>query len=311
MNTVEFACPYQARTSIPSQLHPRKEKRSTCRHFKEGRCIFRWNPNQCRFPHRPQHAPRSEDTDPLYWGYYLNEAGHGGRNTFYCHSAALSPGFMAEPRRVAAGYHPQRMEDYYGHPSVPQDVIPGCYSLPTSAAGQYYYTQGYQIYQGQGHEPYELSSTPPDSSSIALLRRYSSLCVPHAGDAKTTPPHNLLVNPEKCKRERGKTCWYGGGCKKPGCYYRHDAVNEGGDDRFPGSDSADSEHNMKGAGVQVSPTGREIPTKIDFSTVAGDGHPEKKPSGDRWHSISKRAPPLVVNGTNYSRCAENITATAA
>ncbi|TQN69035.1 hypothetical protein CSHISOI_06462 [Colletotrichum shisoi] len=203
------------------------------------------------------------------------------------------------------------MEDYYGHPSVPQDVIPGCYSLPTSAAGQYNCTQGSQIYQGQGHEPYELSSTPPDLSSIALPRRYSSLCVHHGGDAKTTLPHTLLGNPEKCKRERSKACWYGGDCKKPGCYYRHDAVNEGGDDRLPKSASADSEHNMKEAGVQVSPTGRDIPTNIDVSPVARDGHPETKPSGDHWHSISKRAPPLVVNGTNYSRCVESITATAA
>ncbi|TKW51346.1 hypothetical protein CTA1_10698 [Colletotrichum tanaceti] len=322
MSPVDFAYPYQACPSIRYQLHPQKEKRSTCRHFKEGRCIFWQNPNQCRFPHRPQHAPRSKDTGPLYLGYYLNEAGHGGRSPFYCHSATLSPRFMAEPHRVAADYHPQQMEDNYGHPSVPQDFIPGCYSLPTAAAGQYNYTQGFQIYQSQDQEPHDLSSAPPDLSfSITLLGRSSSLYVPHAGDAQTAPPNDLLVNPEKCKRERSKACWYGRDCKKPGCYYRHNAVNEGGEVRFSGLTGAGSEHNVKRANVPVSPTDREFPTKIDVSTerevmaeyrtVAGDGRPEDKLSGDHWHSVSKRAPPLVVNGTNYRRCAENIIATAA
>ncbi|KZL83509.1 hypothetical protein CI238_02561 [Colletotrichum incanum] len=40
-----------------SSIHPRKDKRSTCRHFREGKCVFWQTPEVCNFPHRPQHAP--------------------------------------------------------------------------------------------------------------------------------------------------------------------------------------------------------------------------------------------------------------
>ncbi|KAK1593989.1 uncharacterized protein LY79DRAFT_578914 [Colletotrichum navitas] len=35
-----------------------KERRSTCRHFRLGKCVYWQTPEKCDFPHRPKHAPR-------------------------------------------------------------------------------------------------------------------------------------------------------------------------------------------------------------------------------------------------------------
>ncbi|KAK2045340.1 hypothetical protein LZ31DRAFT_594155 [Colletotrichum somersetense] len=47
-----------------------KNKRSTCRHFKRGTCVYWQKPELCHFPHRPEDAPRlprlDGDAPPLH-----------------------------------------------------------------------------------------------------------------------------------------------------------------------------------------------------------------------------------------------------
>ncbi|KAK2017836.1 hypothetical protein LZ32DRAFT_600176 [Colletotrichum eremochloae] len=79
-------------------MDQRKERRSTCRHFRAGKCVYWQTPEKCDFPHRPKHAPRIQlsvetgtSTSPL---------------------RRRSPPYLEEAPRFVPDYqqHPSRLE---------------------------------------------------------------------------------------------------------------------------------------------------------------------------------------------------------
>ncbi|KAK1996161.1 hypothetical protein LX36DRAFT_638473 [Colletotrichum falcatum] len=305
-----------------------KERRSTCRHFRQGNCVFWQTPEKCRFPHRPKHAPRVQplaeyaphttprqrspslnldEASPFmpdhqhhstrlaantftqrpaihpnsgdgcheyrgggswYLGHRFNNMGpHAHVDSHPCEYLVPSPpGFpFAEPRVLCNSCYPGHGANYY-KPGAP------FYYAPENAPAYQ------QPYQHPGWRPHTLAEPPmPPLPHLSTPR-----LTPPVTDGQAAPPlpgveQDTLVNPEKLERERSKACWYGDGCKRPNCYYRHDVV----------------EGEVEGG--SSGPTSSSSPAPAAEGETGGE-----KPAGGQEH-FNSRCAPLVVNGTNYRR----------
>ncbi|GKT48899.1 uncharacterized protein ColSpa_09080 [Colletotrichum spaethianum] len=251
-----------------SKIHPLKEKRSTCRHFKEGKCVFWQTPDMCNFPHRPRHAPRPplpvetsnlaqpvDGTPPLH---SLKPLGPQLATYLVAHTLAQVPAISPnsdDGRHAWYGDEPQYLS-YHLNNTAPNGQVnfQPCHRLVPSPPGfpfaeprpvRVEYYPGHGIYYhsppvpSQGGVPYSYTLyTPPDSVPDSPTGLSPSTCFPPlSSDGYSAAPfaeweEGPLVDPEKLRRERSKICWYGEDCKRPNCYYRHDVTEDEAEDEF-------------------------------------------------------------------------------
>ncbi|GKT66719.1 hypothetical protein ColTof3_14058 [Colletotrichum tofieldiae] len=296
-----------------SSIHPRKDKRSTCRHFREGKCVFWQTPEHA--PRRPlpvetsPPAPPTDGPPPLHleeappYVRALIPANHHPTDSLAARPLAQVPATgpnSDDGRHACHGDSPQYLGYYLNN------------AAPDGRAD---------------FQPYHPPTYAPGSSPNSPVRpSLSTSFAPHLSDGYIAPPFveqegNPLVNPEKLRRERSKMCWYGEDCKRPSCYYRHGVTEDDAEVEPSGPASAASSATAVDFSNAGSEKGKEkwnaggqkglesssdqgfsaeVKMAAEDKITAGDEAFEEQPSDNREHNAFRRAP-LVVNGTNYRR----------